>query len=271
MTRKRRSTPSGSQARGTITRDLAALLAVILGVATMLMLAVMTRLEKGGTYFSVSKVSSGLQKQQIRNPVANVALHAVACLLFAVYTLPVVLIVLYSFADGAAIQTGQLSPGSLTQDNYLRVLTQPSVPRPFILSIVYSALAAVIAVGGLLFLARLLQKYRNWVTGVFEYLLHIPWILPSARPGPAARKARHRSRRKPRATKPRLCPDPERAWIRTLPRATGQVQKSSALAVSSKNSRPSAIFPSRTTNATTVVRSMVLPLPSAWVCWMATV
>ena len=40
-------------------RDLAALLAVILGVATILMLAVMTRLEKGGTYFSVSKVSSG--------------------------------------------------------------------------------------------------------------------------------------------------------------------------------------------------------------------
>jgi len=45
---------------------------------------------------------------------------------------------------------------------------------------VYSALAAVIAVGGLLFVARLLQKYRNWVASVFEYLLHIPWILPSA-------------------------------------------------------------------------------------------
>ena len=35
-------------------------------------------------------------------------MHAAAYLLFAVYTLPVVLIVLYSFADGAAIQTGQL-------------------------------------------------------------------------------------------------------------------------------------------------------------------
>jgi iron(III) transport system permease protein len=161
-------------------RDLAALLAVILGVATMLMLAVMTRLEKGGTYFSVSKVSSGLQKQQIRNPVANVLVHAAAYLLCAVYTLPVVLIVLYSFADGAAIQSGQLSPASLTLDNYSRVLTQPSGLRPFVISIAYSALAAVIAVGGLLFVARLLQKYRNPVTSVVEYLLHIPWILPSA-------------------------------------------------------------------------------------------
>ncbi|SDS49097.1 iron(III) transport system permease protein [Pseudarthrobacter equi] len=161
-------------------RDLAALLAVILGLATMVMLAVMSRLEKGGTYFSVSKVSSELQKQDITNPVANVAVHAVAYLLFAVYTLPVVLIVLYSFADGAAIQTGQLSPGSLTLDNYVRVLTQPAGLRPFVVSVLYSALAAVIAVGGLLFVARLLQKYRNWLASVFEYLLHIPWILPSA-------------------------------------------------------------------------------------------
>ena len=161
-------------------RDLAALLAVILGVATILMLAVMTRLEKGGTYFSVSKVSSALQKQQITNRAANAAVHVIAYLLFAVYSLPVLLIVLYSFADGAAIQTGQLSPGSLTLDNYIRVLTQESGLRPFIISVIYSALAAVIAVGGLLFVARLLQKYRNWVSTLFEYLLHIPWILPSA-------------------------------------------------------------------------------------------
>jgi iron(III) transport system permease protein len=161
-------------------RDLAALLAVILGVATILMLAVMSRLEKGGTYFSVSKVSSALQKQKIGNPAANIAVHAAAYLLFAVYTLPVVLIVLFSFADGAAIQTGQLSPGSLTVDNYVRVLTQPSGLRPFVISIIYSALAAVIAVGGLLFVARILQKHKNWVTATFEYLLHIPWILPSA-------------------------------------------------------------------------------------------
>jgi iron(III) transport system permease protein len=161
-------------------RDLAALLAVILGLATMLMLAVMSRLEKGGTYFSVSKVSSALQKQKITNPVANAAVHVGAYLLFAIYTLPVVLIVLFSFADGAAIQTGQLSPESLTFDNYVRVLAQPSGLRPFVISVVYSSLAAVIAVGGLLLVARLLQKYRNWIAALFEYLLHIPWILPSA-------------------------------------------------------------------------------------------
>lgn len=161
-------------------RDLAALLAVILGVATILMLAVMTRLEKGGTYFSLSKVSSRLEKQAITNPFANVLIHVAAYLLFAVYTLPVALIVLYSFADSAAIQTGHLSLSSLTLENYVRVLTQPSGLRPFVISIVYSTVAAVITVGGLLFVARLIQKHQNWLTSLFEYLLHIPWILPSA-------------------------------------------------------------------------------------------
>lgn len=161
-------------------RDLAALLAVILGVSTILMLAVMTRLEKGGTYFSVSKVSSELTKQRLTNPTANVLVHTAAYLLFVVYTLPVVLIVVYSFADSAAIQTGHLTLESLTLENYVRVLTQPSGLRPFIISVVYSGLAAVITVGCLLFVARLLQKHRNWLTMLFEYLLHIPWILPSA-------------------------------------------------------------------------------------------
>ena len=117
-------------ANSATSRDLAALLAVILGVSTILMLAVMSRLEKRGTYYSLSKVSSALQKQQITSPVANAAVHVIAYLLFALYTLPVVLIVLYSFADGAAIQTGRISLGSLTFDNYVQVLTRSRACGP---------------------------------------------------------------------------------------------------------------------------------------------
>lgn len=161
-------------------RDLAALLAVVLGLATIAMLTVMNKVEKGGTYFSLSKVSVELQKQKITNPVANVAVHAVAYILFLIYTLPVVLIVLYSFVDSASIQTGTFSFGKMSLDNYIRVLSQDASLRPFFVSIVYSGLATVIVVGGLLFVTRILQKYRNWLTTLVEYLLHIPWILPSA-------------------------------------------------------------------------------------------
>ncbi|WP_081747357.1 iron ABC transporter permease [Arthrobacter sp. Br18] len=161
-------------------RDIAALLAIILGVATITMLAVMTRLERGGTYYSVTKVSAPLQKQRIASPLANAVIHALAYLLFLIYVSPLVLILLYSFMDGAAISTGVLTLERFTPENYVRVLSQESALRPFIVSIVYSGLAAVITVGGLLFVTRILQKYRTRITGTFEYLLHIPWILPAA-------------------------------------------------------------------------------------------
>lgn len=160
-------------------RDLAAALAIVLGLSTIVLLAVMNRLEKGGTYFSVSKVPASMQKQKIENPIANVVVHAVAYALFAVYALPPVLIVIFSFTDAASIQSASLNPGSFTLDNYLRVFTDYSALWPFMVSVGYSAVATVVVVFGLLFVARLVQKFRNPVTAAVEYILHIPWILPS--------------------------------------------------------------------------------------------
>ncbi|MDR6687743.1 iron(III) transport system permease protein [Arthrobacter sp. 1088] len=160
-------------------RDLAATLAIILGLSTIALLAVMNRLEKGGTYFSISKVPASMQKQKIDNPVANVVVHTVAYALFAVYALPPVLIVIFSFTDASSIQNASLNPGSFTLDNYLRVFTDYAALWPFLVSIGYSAAAAVVVVFGLVFVARLVQKFRNPVTAAIEYVLHIPWILPS--------------------------------------------------------------------------------------------
>jgi iron(III) transport system permease protein len=165
--------------RRTVTVLLAALLAVILGAATILLLMLLTRLEKGGTYFSLSKVSARLVKQKITNPVANATVHAAAYVLFAIYMLPVVLIVLYSFVDSAAIESGNLSFAAMSLDNYVRVFSRPDSVRPFVVSVVYGALASLIVVVGLIYVARIIQKYRNWLTTGVEYLLHTPWILPA--------------------------------------------------------------------------------------------
>ncbi len=165
--------------KSTSSRDLAALLAIVLGVATIVLLAIMNRVEKSGVYFSVAKVATPLQKQRIRNPVVNGVVHVVAYALFVVYALPVILIVLFSFLDSKSVQTGTITLDSVTLRNYATVLGSPDVLRPFIVSLVYSALAAVIVVAGLLFVARMIQRNRNWVTATLEYLLHIPWILPT--------------------------------------------------------------------------------------------
>ena len=161
-------------------KDLAALLSLVLGLATMLLLFIMTQIEKRGHYMSVSKVKTKIVKQKITNPVVNVIAHIYAYVLFVIYVVPVVLIILFSFTDSKAIGTRTLTLSSFTLENYKYLLQSLTNFKPFVVSICYSALAAVI-VGAIVVVAcRYIQKHRNKLSaGVLEYSLMIPWLLPT--------------------------------------------------------------------------------------------
>ncbi|MDX3264966.1 iron ABC transporter permease [Streptomyces sp. MI02-2A] len=160
-------------------RDLAATLAVVLGVATLILLTVLNRMQAGGTYFSVSKVPSALRRQRIASPVANAVVHVLTYALFAAYLIPPLLIVVFSFTDASTISSGRITPGSFTLANYRQVLTDATASWPLLVSIGYAAVTAAVVIALMLFAARVLQKYVNPVTVAVEYLLHIPWMLPS--------------------------------------------------------------------------------------------
>lgn len=159
-------------------RDLAATLAMFLGIMTIIMLAILNRAEKGGTYFSVSKAPVALQKQKIDNPVVNAIVHFLAWLLWLIYVTPPVLIVIFSFTNASVISSGQIGFADFTLSNYARIFTDPAAIKPFAISLAYSAVASVVVVFAMLFIARLIQRHRNTVTIWLEYLLHIPWLLP---------------------------------------------------------------------------------------------
>lgn len=59
-------------------RDLAALLAIILGIATTILLTIMNKIEKGGNYISISKTKAPLKKQKIASKPWNIIAHIVA-------------------------------------------------------------------------------------------------------------------------------------------------------------------------------------------------
>lgn len=160
-------------------RDLAAALAMFLGLATLILLAVFNRLERGGTYFSVAKVPVALTKQKIENPAVNVIVNVLAWVLWLIYVIPPALIIIFSFTDASSIATGRLSWDAFTFDNYGMILTSPSAFEPFLISIAYSAVASVVVVIAMLFVARIIQRYRNTFTVWIEYLLHLPWVLPA--------------------------------------------------------------------------------------------
>lgn len=160
-------------------RDIAALLALILGIVTIALLTLFNWVEKKGVYFSTSKAATKLVKQEVENPVARVVVHAIAYVLAVLYLLPISLIILFSFMDKTAINTGKLSVASLSFENYTRVLSSGNALRPFLVSVTYSALAAIVVAALMLLASQLITKYRNRWTAAMEYLLHIPWILPS--------------------------------------------------------------------------------------------
>ena len=160
-------------------RDLAALLALFLGVATVILLAIMTAIERRGNYMSVSKVKTTIKKQKINNPILNVLAHIYAYALFVIYVVPVVLVILFSFTDSKTIASRKLSLSAFTLDNYIAVFSKASAYRPFLVSIIYSSLAALCCAAIILMACRYITKHQNKLSSALEYSLLIPWLLPT--------------------------------------------------------------------------------------------
>lgn len=166
-------------AKTTTSRDLAALLALILGLATILLLTLLNRIEKGGNYVSVSKTKAGIKKQKISSPFWNAVAHLVAYGLFIVYMLPITLIILYSFMDSLTIKTGTFDISHFTLENYAQLFSNSQAFNPYLVSLVYSLLAAVIVTIIAIVLSRLVHQNKYKLDKFFEYGALIPWILPS--------------------------------------------------------------------------------------------
>ncbi|WP_079913285.1 iron ABC transporter permease [Paenibacillus sp. 32352] len=166
-------------ANSTSSKDLAALLALILGLATLVLLTLMIRFERKGNFMSVSKVKSELVKQKIDNKLANIAVHVLAYFLFLIYMIPVVLIVVFSFTDAHSISTSTLDIRGFSLNNYMQVFSSMSAFKPYLVSIVYAAAASAAVVVLALMASRILHKFQNKWTLALEYSLLIPWMLPS--------------------------------------------------------------------------------------------
>ena len=161
-------------------RDLAALLSMILGVAQVILLIVMTRNEKKGNYMSISKTKTRVKRQKIENPVANVVVHILSYILFFIYVTPLVLVVLFSFMDLTGISQSILSLEHFTLSNYTSILSNQGNYKPLLTSFIYSGTAAILAVLFMILIARIVMKnQKNKLAEWTEYVFYIPWLLPS--------------------------------------------------------------------------------------------
>lgn len=160
-------------------RDIAALLAIILGLATGVLLMISQHFEKKGNFISVSKTKAKLEKQKIENPILNILAHLAAYVMLIIYMLPIVNVLVFSFTDGLTIMTGVIRPDSFTLDNYKKLFHSPAAYKPYVVSTVYAIVAAVAVVIVALVAARLITKAKHKLDKAFEPLVLIPWLLPS--------------------------------------------------------------------------------------------
>lgn len=160
-------------------RDIAALLAIILGIATSILLAIMQKIESKGNFISVSKTKAKMVKQKIENPVMNVIAHIVAYIMFVIYMLPIINVLVFSFTDGMTIKTGVIRKDSFTLENYAKLFRSSTAYKPYLVSIVYSLLAALAVAVICIVVARLVTKAREKYDKLFEPFILIPWLLPS--------------------------------------------------------------------------------------------
>lgn len=159
-------------------RDLAALLALVLAFTCIILLLIMKWFERRNNYVSVSKVPTKIRKMKIRNPFLNVLVHGISYLLGIIYALPIAGILIFSFADIETI-VDQTFPKSFTLENYIRVFSRSVTLKPLMNSVKLSLIAVVIVMIICIISALAIHKNKNKMTLILELTLLIPWMLPA--------------------------------------------------------------------------------------------
>lgn len=157
--------------------DMAALLSLLLGAISLAVFLWMKRVERGGGTTSTAKTQSPLRKTEIRNRPLNLLVHAVAYLLFVIYTAPILITVAFSFAPSESIVRDAF-PSGFTLEHYVTVFSDPHAFGPLGNSLVLSSLAVVAALTISLFAAIRIRAAKGMVSDIMEFSLFIPWALP---------------------------------------------------------------------------------------------
>lgn len=158
--------------------DMAALLALLMGLFLMALILLSQYWESRGSYTGSAKTITPIKLRKISNPAINTCIHAFAYLIALIEIVPVLLVVVFSFAPASSIGVDILPP-SFTFKNYLKVFTQGTAFAPFLNSIIMAVVAVCTALAITLFIVPVTLRNRNWLTRGLEVSFFLPWVVPS--------------------------------------------------------------------------------------------
>lgn len=159
------------------TRNYGVILAVFLGIITLIALSVFNHIQSKVNVVSVSKVKTKIQPQEITNPIAKWITTILAHLIGTIQIIPAIMVVLFSFMSYENMLNGNLNFSKFSFENWRRVFSS-SGATPVFVSLTYSIAAAIISVSLVLIFARWITKKDNRATSLMEGILTVPWLLP---------------------------------------------------------------------------------------------
>ncbi len=158
--------------------DMAALLAILMGVVLMGLILIFQSIEARGSYVGGAKTPVPIQLKRVSPRGWNAVLHAACYGLAALYLLPVALVVLFSFAPAASIGVETL-PSSLTLRTYIRVFTEATAFAPFWTSAKLALIAVAVGLLVTLFAVPVILSARTIWTRALDLVFFLPWVLPN--------------------------------------------------------------------------------------------
>lgn len=180
----------------------AALLSIILAMLTITLLTALTVYERKGHYLSVAKTKTKLVKQKIENPIINIFAHIYAYVLFLIYTVPVVLVAVFSFQSFEAFKARKIDFSKWTFINYFGaedheymtmlgtmktrkgaisgLFSNEKTVGAIQLSAYWSIVAAILVIIIVVVACEYIFKNKKKMSSaVLEYSMLFPWLLPT--------------------------------------------------------------------------------------------
>jgi len=158
--------------------DMAAMLSIGLGIVVILCILLMQRIEKRGSYGGGAKTPVPIQRIVLSNPIINLVTHAAAYLVALIQLLPVVLVMIFSFAPAKSI-IAEVIPSSLSLTNYIAVFSGGDAFTPLKNSLLMGGIAVSLGLAISLFVVILANRYKNRFTTGLDLTFMLPWVLPA--------------------------------------------------------------------------------------------
>ena len=158
-------------------QNITSILAILLGIISILPMILVKRFESKRKFYHTSHANRKMKKIKINSKVAKIIIYIIALIISAIYLLPIIICIIYSFGDVNSIYMKNF-PQEMSLDNYIRVFSNTDILSPILNSLRLSLGGTIIALVIAIIIIFLSTNYKSKIIKVLEKTMLVVWFLP---------------------------------------------------------------------------------------------